>query len=387
MNICLVSKGYPPETGWGGTATYSRNLAQGLVKLGHEVHVISFATSESKKYMDGKVYVDRIKARVKVKMLTAIIHEAFIYKKILETIKKYNIDVVTAPLGLLEDSLAFSIAKIKPFVISLHPLTFNDLYYGLNLPLKLSLEGFCLNKADRIIVPTRKNAQLVSHEYDIGKQKIRIVPLGIDASKFRIRKTELRHELNLVGKKVVLFVGRLEKGKGVHVLVDCISEVVRRVPNAYFVFIGQDTDTAPTGGSFKKYILDKTKEKGCSDRVLMVGHLSEVNSLIEYYSLCDVFVLPSFYESFALVYIEAMACSKPVIGTNVGGTPEVIYDGKTGILIPPGDTKALEDAIVSLLINEEKCRELGSNARREVEKSFSDVSMAKKTLEVFRELV
>lgn len=382
-----MSKGYPPETDWGGTATYARNLAQGLAKLGHEIHVISFATSEPKRYMDGKVYVDRIKAEVKVKMLTAIVHEAYIYKKILETIKKYNIDVVTAPLGLLEDSLAFSIAKIKPFVISIHPPTFNDVYYGLNLPLKLSLEGFCLKKADRIIVTTRKNAQHVGHSYNVRKEKIRIVPLGMDTSKFRIRKTGLRHELNLVGKKVVLFVGRLEKGKGLHVLADCISEVVKRVPNAYFVFIGRDTNTAPTGGSFKKYIFDKTKEKGCSDRVLFVGHLSEVDPLIEYYSLCDVFVLPSFYESFGLVYIEAMACSKPVIGTNVGGIPEVIHDGKTGILIPPGDTKALEDAIVSLLISEEKCRELGSNARREVEKSFSDVSMAKKTLEVFRELV
>lgn len=387
LNICLVSKGYPPETNWGGTSIYARNLAQGLAKLGHEVHVISFATSEPKRYIDGKVYVDRIKAKVKVRMLSAIVHGAYTYKKILETIKKYSIDIVTAPLGLLEDSLALSIAKIKPFVISIHPPTYNDVYYGLNLPLKLSLEGFCLLKADRIIVTTLKNAQLLVHRYNVREQKIRIIPYGIDLSKFRTTKSGLKRKLNLVGKKVVLFVGRLEKRKGVHVLVDCVSEVVKRVPNAYFVFIGQDTNTAPAGGSFKKYIYEKTRENGCSDHVFIVGHLSEADPLIEYYSLCDVFVLPSFYESFGLVYIEAMACSKPVIGTNIGGIPEVISDGKTGILIPPGDSKALENVIVSLLTNEEKCRELGLNARREVEKSFSDVSMAKKTLEVFGELV
>lgn len=379
---------YPPETGWGGIGTYTYNLAHGLTKLGHEVYVISSSLSDSREYMDENVHVYRIKT-FKTGILGAIYYSLNVLKKIMELIKGHNINVIEAS-ALFGESLGFSFTKIKPLVTSLHTPSFiyNQLMNqtGLKAWRWQQLEKFSLMRADRIISSTKVNAELICKYYKMDRSKIRVVPHGINPKKYHRVKSNLREKSNLVDNKIVLFVGRLERRKGVHILVDSIPQVVKRIPNAYFIFVGRDTKTAPSGRSFKEYIYEKTRENGCLDHIRMVGHVSE-RELVEHYSLCDVFVAPSLYESFGLVYLEAMACSKPVIGTSVGGIPEVIANKKTGILVPPGDNKALGEAIINLLADDPKREQMGLNARREVEKSFTDVSMAEKTLEVFRELI
>lgn len=388
MNICLLSGEYPPETGWGGIGTYTYNLAHGLTKLGHGVYVISSNLSDSREYMDKEVHVYRIKS-FKTGILGAIHYDFNVWKKIIKLIKDHDINFIEAP-ALFGESLGFSFTKIRPLVISLHTPSFiyNQLMNqtGLKAWRWQQLEKFCLMRADRIISSTWANAELICEYYKMDRSKVRIVPHGINPMKYHRVKSNLREKLNLVDKKIVLFIGRMERRKGVHVLVDSISQVVKRIPNAYFIFVGRDTKTAPSGRSFKEYIYEKTRENGCLDHVRVVGHVGE-KELVEHYSLCDVFVAPSLYESFGLVYLEAMACSKPVIGTSVGGIPEVIANKKTGIIVPPGDNKALGEAITTLLADDRKRKEMGLNARREVEKSFTDVSMAEKTLEVFRELI
>jgi hypothetical protein len=390
MRVCLLSSEYPPEIGWGGIGRYTYNLAHGLEKIGQEVSVISSSFLINQHYLDGKVHVYRIKAR-RTQLLGLGFFTINVGKMLIGLVKKCNIQVVEAPMTFGE-SLGFSFAKIRPLVISLHTPSsvFSEL---LNQPGLFSsrwqrwkiMEKITLTRADRILSSTVANAELVAKHYRIDPSKVRIIPHGINIEKYRFADSGLREKLCLNNRKIVLYVGRLEKRKGVDVLVNSIPSVIKRFSNVCFVFVGADTNTSPTGGSFKEYILASAEINGYRPYVRVVGRVSE-KELIEYYFNCDIFVAPSRYESFGLVYVEAMACSKPVIGTDVGGIPEVVKNGKTGLIVPSGDSETLANVLVDLLTDESRRMELGANARREVERSFTDVAMAKKTLSVFEEV-
>ena len=109
--------------------------------------------------------------------------------------------------------------------------------------------------------------------------------------------------------------------------------------------------------------------------------------LLSAYPACDVFVLPSEYEAFGLVLLEAMSCEKPCVATNVGGVPEVVEDGKTGLLVEYGNPVALASAIIKLLGDEEKRRSMGMAGRKRVIENFTWPKIVDKIEGVYRELV
>jgi glycosyltransferase involved in cell wall biosynthesis len=169
--------------------------------------------------------------------------------------------------------------------------------------------------------------------------------------------------------------------------------VLERLPDATFTIIGRDTFVTPdfigfSGDnrySFKNKLLGELPEKYRGS----VNFLDYVNSddLKKYYASCNLFVGPSLYESFGLIYLEAMSFGKPVIGCGVGGVPEVVDDGYTGILVPPEDYEALAGAIVGLLSDNRKLSEMGINARALVENKFSREIMAKRTLDLYESVI
>lgn len=388
MKICLLSSDYPSDSDWGGIGKYTFNLAHGLEKIGQDVSVITTSKKRSDHYLDGSINVYRIKTSKSI-LYSPQIFPFKAYREIIRLIKKNNLDVVEAPLTF-GDGLVFSLIKLRPFVVSLHTPSFimSKIYNisGLSYSRWQMLEKTLLENADRILCNTSINANLIANRYKVDYSKMRIVPHGISIEKYHFSNHGLKGKKGLSGKKIVLFVGRLEKRKGVDLLLKAIPDVVRQIPNVVFVFIGADTKTSPAGGSYRQYILEQSKVNCFQSHICLIGWVSE-EELIEFYFSCDVFVAPSIYESFGLVYLEAMACGKPVIGTDIGGIPEVVNKNKTGLLIPLGNKQALIDSLVDLLIDEKKRELIGKTARQEVEENFTDTVMAKKTLKVFEELI
>ncbi|MBI4591557.1 MAG: glycosyltransferase family 4 protein [Candidatus Rokubacteria bacterium] len=177
-----------------------------------------------------------------------------------------------------------------------------------------------------------------------------------------------RHGLGLAGKRVVLYVGKFSPGKGTADLLVAAKKVVASVPEALFLFVGEG-ELAAAGRHIRR-----------------LGPLpnSEVLAL---YPLADVVVVPSVIpDALSRVILEAMAAGRPVIGTRVGGTPELILDGKTGLLVERNDPDGLAQALLSLLRDEALRAELAAAGRRRLDELFGPERSLDRLLDLYREV-
>lgn len=178
------------------------------------------------------------------------------------------------------------------------------------------------------------------------------------------------------GEKLVLFVGMLIFLKGIHILIQAMELVIRQIPDAKLLIIGR--------GAYQRQLEELASELGLEEKVEFVGHVSQT-TLRQYMRNCRVLVLPSLSEGLGRVLIEAMACGKPVIGTNVGGIPGLIQDGVNGFLIPPNDPRALAEKLVHLLSNEGEGVRMGAKGQKLVAQTFSTEKYVEGYAEVLHE--
>src|SRR5262249_23077879 len=156
---------------------------------------------------------------------------------------------------------------------------------------------------------------------------------------------------------------------------------LRHVPRARFVLIGADRPHCPNNRTHEEY-LEQEFPAEVRRHVVLTGPLpdAEVERWIQQ---AQVFVAPSLYESFGLIFLEAMRWGTPVVGTRVGGIPEIVEDGKTGMLVRPSQPEELGGALTTLLQNANLRRALGETARRRVETVFSVERMAERSVEIY----
>lgn len=168
-------------------------------------------------------------------------------------------------------------------------------------------------------------------------------------------------------EKTVLFVGGLDRAhyfKGLSNLLEAFKIVETKIKNSRLVIVGE--------GNMKKYYQDLAGEMGLNGKVFFAGYISD-KALPAYYNNCDVFVLPSINknEAFGLVLLEAMACGKPVITTNLPGVRSVLKSGRQGFVVAPNDIEALAGRIVKILLNEKLAHKMGRSARKLVENKYT----------------
>lgn len=214
-----------------------------------------------------------------------------------------------------------------------------------------------LKKSDIIRVIsdfTKKKVERV-----IGNKPIFVFPTYTDIELFLEGKG---HVYASSGEKLVLFVGMLVFLKGVHILIQAMKLVSRQIPDAKLLIIGR--------GGYKGQLEKLVSKLGLEGKVEFVDHVPQA-ALRDYMRMCRVLVLPSLSEGLGRVLIEAMACGQPVIGTNVGGIPSLIYDGVNGFLIPPNNPKALAERIIYLLSEEDEAVRMGARGKEFVAKNFS----------------
>jgi rhamnosyl/mannosyltransferase len=237
------------------------------------------------------------------------------------------------------------------------------------------LEAF-YRRASCIVVPTPRHIE-ISRFVSKHREKCRVVPYGIQASRFELDETGRKRVNELQdGLPSVLCVGRLVSYKGVEFLIRALEGIRARL-----WIIG----TGPLEGSLRNL----AQEKGLADRVEFLGQVSD-QDLVAYYHACDVFVLPSITnaEMFGVVQLEAMACRKPVISTNLPtGVPWVNQHGKTGYVVPPANVEELARAVQKLVSNPQLREEMGEAGRMRVEQHFTSTKMAEAMLQVYQEML
>ena len=190
---------------------------------------------------------------------------------------------------------------------------------------------------------------------------------------------DFRKEYGLPAEAPLLgTVGRLSKQKGHYVLIKAMARVCRELPQARLLIIGHDDQ------GLRDDLLARIREEGLDGKVILGGFRDEIPDIM---ASLDLFCLPSLWEGFGMVLIEAMAESKPIVASRVGSIPEVVEDGKTGLLVPPGDDKALAGALLQVLRDRETAAAMGRAGRARLEERFTRRAMAEATERVYDHLL
>lgn len=389
LKICFLSQEYSKDCK-GGICRYTYDIAHGLADMGNEVHIITKSDS-SGDFMDNNVFVHKVVPEpiegLKLSENMCVSEKNLCYSyaasiKLNDLIRDYSIQIVEAPLWDAE-GFVFSLVKEIPLAIRLETPLFKviDIQgWPVTEDLRLAnwMEGETARRADLIIAISHNIGELIRSHHHLGDRNIHVCPLGID-----IPDVVPSQEIKAGDRLNVLFVGRLEKRKGVETLFRAMPAVIDKIPSVQFNIVGSDTPTSPEGGSYREYLIKHLNPK-YHNNVRFIGYVNN-DELNEYYRDCDVFVAPSLYESFGLIYLEAMARGKPVIGCRVGGVPEVVKEGYTGLLVAPGNEKELTDAILTLLLKTELRTSMGKNGRDLVVNELAIKNMVENTYKVYSE--
>jgi len=241
-------------------------------------------------------------------------------------------------------------------------------------PRRIEIEGQIMRLADRLIAATPLEKGQMSWLYGADADKISVVPAGVDLNLFRpIARAQAKGHIGIPTQhRMILFVGRIQPLKGIDTLIRAMKRVVNRYPdfrkNLCVTIIGGDPnpDSELEQKEFER--LEKLRaELGVGDLITFAG-AKDQDTLVYYYSAAEMVVMPSYYESFGMVALEAMACGTPVIGSDVGGLSFSIEDGFNGYLVPGQDPDALADKIALLLRHPNLRDHLGEQAIRWAER-------------------
>jgi len=252
-------------------------------------------------------------------------------------------------------------------------------------------EHFVLDKADLVIAATEAEQSQLEMLYGLNHQKVKIIPPGVDTHHFYpIPQDEAKEAIGINPlDRMALFVGRIEPLKGVDTLIRAMALVKEncksfRCPH-YLVIIGGDPETDPEKMSAEMRRLQSLcQELGLDEIVLFLGKRDQ-NTLPYYYSAAEVVVMPSHYESFGMVALEAMACGTPVIASRVGGLAFLVQEGETGFFVPSQDPVALSQKLRLLFVDNNLRAAFGRKAA-EYAKGFSWERITSKMMAVYQAL-
>jgi len=259
-------------------------------------------------------------------------------------------------------------------------------------PLRIEYEKRLVQSVERIVAATAAEKAQLEFLYHAPSRKIVIIPPGVDTSRFYpIPKDEAKAFIGIpLEGRMILYVGRIEPLKGIETLIRALRLIQETGRLAccphYLVIIGGDPSVSETQMDSEMARLQRlARDLGLKDVVLFLGKQAQ-ESLPYYYSAADVLVLPSHYESFGMVALEAMACGTPVIASQVGGLPFLVQDGVTGFVIPDGEPELLAEKLTRLILDADLRNQLGAQAIEHT-KPYAWPVIANKILDLYRSLI
>jgi glycosyltransferase involved in cell wall biosynthesis len=365
MNILLISIDYPPVPG--GISAHVYELSKALTQAGHRVGVVTRrrAQQPASSGEDGwEVFRVRLKylaffyglqLRNFVRRLLPEFQPDIIHIHGMGPLEWYNIDHI--PLAYTNHTSGY-LKRIKK---------------GGWRRMTMLKRNFA--KVDLFLAPSR---ELLHVPFDIRAEKI-FIPNGVDAAKFardEVKRRTIRQDLGIGENETVAIVTRrLVDKNGVIHLARATERLNATDPGLRFIVIGDGPERGAVAQEFTRH---------CGSRAIFLGNRRH-EEIVDYYSAADFSILPSLMEATSISGLEAMAASLPLVGTEVGGIPELIQDGVNGYLCRPADPGDLADKIHNLLRHD--LREMGKRSREMVDEQFDWRRIARKTLDAYGRLI
>ena len=229
-------------------------------------------------------------------------------------------------------------------------------------PERPRVEAEVMASADRIIAFSPHERDAMARLYGADASKVSLVPCGVDLSLFRpLNQKSVRARLGLNGEKILLYVGRIEPLKGLELLVEAAAQMDSG-DRVRVMVVGADAN----GDREMDRVKQLAKERDLEDQIDFVGQVDHTE-LPLYYNAADVCVVPSYYESFGLVALEAMACGTPVVATRVGGLSTIIHHGRTGYLKSWRCPEAFANSVEMIISSDGLQQSMGEAARKRAE--------------------
>ncbi|USH00670.1 glycosyltransferase [Thermococcus argininiproducens] len=252
---------------------------------------------------------------------------------------------------------------------------------------RIALEKEIYDKSDAVIATTNIEKKDIATLYEIDENKIHVIPIGVDTSFYKPigEKEKLKKELKLPKVPLVFTLARLDPRKGLDLLIKSVPYIKEHYEGDFLVLISTGTG-AKEEEPEKQKLLRLIKELKVEDRVKIIPAIEPRELVPKYYSAADVFVLPSPYEPFGIVMLEAMACKTAMVGTKFGGPAEVLEDGYDGFLVDPKNSEEMGTKIAELLKNKEKRDTFAERAYQKVLERYSWHSVAEQVLQLFKGL-
>lgn len=352
-----------------GAGIHVHQLSKSLVKRGHEVIVFTPLRDNSKE----REIIDGIEIR-------RISYSKLNYK-LFYALMKQDFDIMHAHAIWSHVPASFFVSKMKKrktIITPHHTWNFLKRNWSYNLYYHTLWKWMVKNASAVIALNQEEVGNLAMLK--VKKEKIRVIPNAVDSIKFSpLHSDIIRQKYGFEGT-IILFVGAISLLKGVHVLLESINNILKSYSDLYLVFIGE------VHSNDAEDVTDFIKKNNITNNVLFMGHIPH-DELPYFYSSADIFVTPSFSEGMPTALLEAMACGLPCIGTNVGGTKEVIEEMKTGLLVEAGNSEQLAEGIKLLLTDDKLRRKLGDNARRKIIEKYSWEKVTDQIENLYREVM
>ncbi|MBI5562253.1 MAG: glycosyltransferase family 4 protein [Deltaproteobacteria bacterium] len=349
--------------GWGGQENRTLHECLGLKRLGARPIILCKPGSKLRK-------------RATDAGIEVVLHEmrsnrdVSAVRFIMRLVKAEAVDCVCTHSG--DDSLLGAIAGR---LSSRRPVVVRTRHLALPITSRITYSRL----PHRVVTVSEFVRKYLVEDKGIDAGRVVCVPTGVDLKRFDPDSTQntLRDELG-VGRDtlVVGVVAILRRKKGHHVLLDAMPRIIEAVPDCVFVFAGD--------GAQKENIEARIRELGVGERVRLLGLRPDVPTVLKG---IDLFVLPTLQEALGTSILEASAMKKAVVASAVGGVPEVVREGATGLLVPPEDPAALADAITKLLLDRDALRRMGEAGRAMVEAEYSTDKMAERLFALYSGLV
>ncbi len=396
MNICFQAIDYgTPQGGGGGIASYVRTMGSALIVQGHKVVVLAPSSNgRASRFQEDGLVVYRIplgnvhwflyKIPFLGNWLALAIRElewGWGFWRQFRRIKTAEaIDILEgSEIGDFFHCLSHSV----PLVVRMHGDTYTFRKFSGEKPLlshKLArgIQRWCFHRADLLTSPSTFQADEIVRECG-GSLEISVLPNPIDP--YWIKQQEGQQLMRSEGHAVVLYSGRLEYRKGTLVLLRCIRRVLREMPDVEFWIAGGRHNSI-----CEESLMQVIAEEGIGSHLRLLGPIAW-DELGRAYHRCDLFVMPSYYETFSISCVEAMACGKAVVATRAAALPEVVDDNRTGILVQPGDPEALARGIIRLLRDPQLREEMGRKGRQKVLDAYDPQRLAAQTIRAYQQIL
>lgn len=395
LRVALLSKTIPLHPSYGGIGRYTFDLALGLHERGHEVHIICQDEQPLQMYSLGFL-IHGISTHAAAGALDPerpvlnknLAYSVAVARRLAELhAEGTSFDIIHASNWDLE-ALALIRAGVYPVALMLvSPLAqiihtegwkVND-----DLRASVAMDRWQIEHADAVCVPSDGVLSTYRSLMGIAPERLPSLhrtPLGIvpDTAPMPNHPPRARRKL--------LFVGRCERRKGAHVLLAVLPKLLAAHPQWECHLVGNDNVPLVEGGTLKQRFLAQHRDAPWLSRVFFHGEVDEA-TLQHHYQTCDLFVAPSLFESFGLIYHEAMQYGKAVVGCRTGGVPEVVADGVEGLLVTPDSEEELFTALKRLMDDDELRLRMGEAGRQRVHDQMNYRTMAADLEGVYREVI